>query len=307
MRTAKAIVAGLLIAGMVGLASPRAVDALSVTSLTVTPNAGNFTTFSTTSSGFVVAAGTSATAITIAPGGAVADTVAATRTFSTRYSEILGADATLSSPTTGTRASDYRVQFTVNVGAGVAYTLQLDTRMFGQLTLVDDAGSTSTATAVISAVTGKLGGVTQTNLGLAVGKTQTSTTGVDHDILATNTLTPAAFTGTQSFTLDFTWSASASSNQDEAGVRLGINGTVAALDGTTAENYPGTPARNSTCATFLALGGCLAGGFADGHFVTVLATITSVPGNGVPAPASLLLIGAATIGAGGVAWRRRRA
>jgi hypothetical protein len=310
MRRATVGLAVLAVAAVCALSlflSPPA-EALSVSSLSIAKSAGNFAD-ATDNTGDERSQLASDVAIILGPGGAVADTLGASNTFSTRYFSLLAADADGKgkSVDTGTQTSDYRVTFTVDVGLGVSYTLKLDTKMFGALTLVDDqSGKGKNATAEISDVTGKLGGGTLAGLGLATSNKATTDDGSNMEINQSNTLTIVA-TGTQTFTLDFTWTGRALSNPDEAAVRLGFAGT---LSDVTADDYPGVGSRKANCSpgTMGALGACSGGGFADGHFLTVLVTITDVPGPpGVPGPAPLLLLGLGAVGlGGGVAWRRRR-
>lgn len=70
--------------------------------------------------------------------------------------------------------------------------------------------------------------------------------------------------------LRFTWSGTATSNNDESAIRMGIPGTVA---GVTADDYPGQGGRPAAN---------------DGHFVTVGATSIAAP---EPAPAALVALG----------------
>jgi hypothetical protein len=291
--------AAVLVAGAVALGAAVEAHGLSITSLSIAKNlpgtntsAGNFGDFTVISGATQDQEGKSSVSTPVSPGTPVTDTAGNSLTFSTRYAALLVADRSASSGTadTGTRTSDYRVQFTVNVGTGVTYSLQVDTKLFGALTIVHD--NPGGATASISDVTGKLGGGTEETLGLATSasasNSSANTTNTNTEINKTNTYT-SSFTGTQTFTLDFSWTLRALSQTDEAAIRLGIAGT---LGGISADDYPGTLFPRTISL--------------DGHFLTVLVTITRVPPPSVPMPASLLLVGLGAVGLGGMAWRRRR-
>jgi len=254
----------------------------------------------------------------VSPGGTIPDAFGATRTFTTRYSALLVADSdqngSSNSQTTGTFTASYRISFSVTAGVGVKYTIYVTEKMLGELTAVEDGQGIGNGT--ISNVTGTFsgGGVQSGTLALATGASNTSpavSAGPDADVTISKngTLQVTGLIGTgavQNFTVDFTWTMSASSTTsgnaqgDEAAVRLG-QPALTTLFGTTAGDYPGgtadVPTRSATCTTTAPdFGGC------DGHLVTV--TVTEAP---LPASLSLLGFGLVT-GAGGLwlrRWRRR--
>lgn len=250
----------------------------------------------------------------VTPGGTIPDAIGASRTFTVHYAALLAADKDANgtaTTTTGTRTASYRVSFSVTAGAGVQYVIVVNSKMLGELTAVGDEDGTGNGT--ISNVTGTYTGAgTQTgslNLATATTNTSAGTAGVaaDVSISQNGTLTITGLLGTgaaQNFTLDFTWTMSATSTTagndqgDEAAVRLGQD-ALTTLTGTTAGSYPGgvtdVPSRISTCTTTPPdFGSC------DGHTVTV--SITEVP---APPTLSLLGLGLAA-GGGGIYWRRWR-
>ncbi len=284
-----------------GLA-PRA-EGLTVSGATATKLAGNFaddTDYTDRSYA------TSSVGVVTSPGGPIPDAPGASLSFTTRYVALLVGDGDASSQDgiTGTKTASYRIQFSVTAGAGVQYSLSIDTRLLGELTTVDDnTGKPGAGT--ISNVTGTYvsgGGTTGGTLNLTSNTSLSSETGGDSQFLNTSTFTVFGLTGTggvQNFTLDFTWTMSATSDSnganiaDEAAVRLGQSPPLTTLTGTTAGNYPGDNSRVS-CLGSVDLSSC------DGH--TVRISVNEIP---APASLSLLALGLVT-GGSGVCWRRLR-
>ncbi len=223
-------------------------------------------------------------------GGSVADSLGATVSAKTRYAYTQTADADGSFPgaVDFTATSNYRVVFTVDAGAGTVYDLQIDTARLGALVTRDESGSTATAT--INAVSGSLNGVGNANLGLAGPLSRSSS---DTGVLAVNqgsTLQLLNLTGSNTYTLDFQWTTRTQSNNgilagDEGVALFGLDTRVNTKVGA-ADDYPGTSGRTDPSA--------------DGHFVTVTATVVEV----VPEPSTWIMAAVASLGA--VFFRRRK-
>ncbi len=228
-------------------------------------------------------------------GGSVPDTLASFVTGATRYTSNVAADRPVAFSGGTARATmntDYTVTVTTNAPLTHTYDLVVNTSILGELTLLDDT-SVGNGTAVISDVTGRLNGNVTGGLGLAgIAESFSVGTGVnaaeERNKFAANSINLGSFTGPQSFALRFTFSTEARSPQhalggDEAAVRLGSSGP---LGGANADEYPGpgdVVDRNQSL---------------DGHFVTVIATITAVP-----EPSSALLLLSCLAGCVGI--RRR--
>lgn len=115
-------------------------------------------------------------------------------------------------------------------------------------------------------MTGSVGGSVEAALG--VGALSINQTPQNLDINQTSNFALTGLSGNFQLILDFTWTASAFSNNDEGAVRLGLESSAL---GVSADDYPGPGSR--TLAN-------------DGHFVDVVATVTAVP-----EPSTALLIG----------------
>jgi len=208
-------------------------------------------------------------------GTSVADGIGAVVTGASHYVSNAAADrpvAFTGGTAKATINSDYTINFTVTPGnAAGQYSVVVATNILGELTLLDDL-NTAASTATVSDVTGRLGGVVTSGLGIAgIAQSFSTGTGVndaqERNIAGSNSINLGTFTGTQSFVLRFTFSTSASAPQnvggaDEAAARFGANGP---LSGATADDYPGpgdVVDRNQAL---------------DGHFVNISATMTVVP------------------------------
>jgi hypothetical protein len=250
---------------------PASAGALSITGLTVATSAANTANASGTTGAnrFQIASSVALVGAAPAP---VADTVGASLSFGTRYAALVAADREAGGGTTAETATEaYTITFTVNNPLGGTYRLDIDTSRLGALTLVTDSGGGATAS--LGAVTGTLDGVANASLALAAVGPLTATGGANQGFSQTGSvLSIVASNVTRTFTLGFTWTASASSSQDEAAVRLGISGGLAT---TTADDYPGVGARTPAN---------------DGHFVGVGVTLVAVP-----EPGTLALLAAGLV------------
>lgn len=215
----------------------------------------------------------SATSIVNA-GGSTADSVGNDVSARTRYAQYAWADNT-SGSTTHEPTSDYRVIMHITSVAGTVYDLDIDTTRLGALTLYDDSTFYSTvySSASIGAVTAKVGGFAETALSLDAVTANISPLNVAIN-QASSTFTIAGLEGDFQLVLDFEWTSSVFSNNDEGALRLGLDTSTVAASGVTADDYPGTGAR--TMAD-------------DGHFVDVTATVVTVAGP-VPEPSTGLLL-----------------
>jgi MYXO-CTERM domain-containing protein len=94
----------------------------------------------------------------------------------------------------------------------------------------------------------------------AFGPFSSGTTGTSPFSQSSSTLSITDTALSRTFTLNFTWTGSATSAKDEAAIRMGISGGLTGP--TTADDYPGVGSRT--------IGG-------DGHFVTIGTTIIATP------------------------------
>ncbi len=266
---------------LLALAAPA--HALQITGLSVVLGAGN-TANELSDTGNNRAQIASSVSVVTAPGGPVADTPGSSTSFGTRYASLLAVDRDGPGGGTTSRSatSTYTITFTVDNPTGGTYQIDIDTLRVGALTGVDDdAGGDGTQT--LGAVVGSVDSIVQGNLALAaVGPFTTATTGTATFNQTGTTLTIVDSALSRTFTLDFSWSSSATSSKDEAAIRMG---TAGSLSTTTADDYPGVGPRTAA---------------SDGHFVDVTATYLVVPEPEPVVLATLGLIGLA-IGA-----RRRR-
>lgn len=215
-----------------------------------------------------------------------------------RFSWNVAADTgTSSSAASATLNGNYSVTFSITPdNATQVYSVQIDTSLLGGLTMRDDQSTIdgSGGTANISNLTGNISGgpLGTGTLSLASAASQGGTSnesGVQTVVSKNGVYTISGLQGAQSYTLNFTWTSLASSpstnflaSGDEASARFGDNNPLGGAD---ADNYPGNPSRTQAN---------------DGHFVTVTATITTVPEPSTYAMGIMAGLGAVLFG-----WRRR--
>ena len=245
-----------LVLTLLGAAPPA--RALSVGGITVAPTGANTADFLNGAGANRLQVASAAALLGAAP-GPVADVAGASVSFATRYAQLVAADREAGGGTaTQNAVADYSITFTVDNPLGGVYRVDVDTSRLGALTLVDDGGGG--ASAALGAVTGLVDGVSDAALALPALATLTGGGGGDQGFSQTGaTLSLIDSAPSRTFTLSFSWTASASGSRDEAAVRMGLGG---ALAGVTADDYPG-------------VGGRVAG--ADGHVVNVGVTLLNVP------------------------------
>jgi hypothetical protein len=188
--------------------------------------------------------------------------------------------------TGGTTEIDYEANYTVSfdvvADAGTSWILEIVNRRSGALRIEDDGGSGSVS---LQASTATLNGMLDPALVLPDAGSQ--------DIPGTNIIDQSASTilsgsGSESFELNFTWDAFASSTQgltpgDQIALQLGVDADLLAVD---LISYP-------------RIGGEAPSD--DGHFVNITATVTSVP-----EPTGGAFLACVLAGAGVVVRRRRK-
>jgi hypothetical protein len=253
-------------------------SSVTATAITVTQSNGNSSGGAGIQSLNVINPGTSAI---LAPG--------ATVSASTQYIANIAADRDQigNQTATGQVSVNYTDSFTITPDIATAtYNVIITSSLLGALTGNNDsAGNSSTGAVSITNVAGSLGGTPNPNLALAVaGSGAKPASGTSSaTISGSNLLSLGPFTGTQTLQLTFTWTMSATSNGGaalqtgpEEAVRLGAAGQLAFA---TADDYPGVGSRTQAL---------------DGHFVSIVATVVSVPEPstiGLAAIAGLALIG----------------
>jgi hypothetical protein len=230
------------------------------------------------------------------------DYIGSSATISTVLRAMTGADKDSNTNTTVSTLTqngtvNYTLNFSVaNPGAGRIYDLTIDTRRFGELTILNEStGHGGSATLTLGGITALYSGpgtpVGSNNLAGATLTSPNSNNSSQYITTAVNqsgSVTISGLTGAQAFSIGFSWAQNASSQNagglfnngqgDDGAIRLGRSRTTNA----TAGLYPGFGSRDINL---------------DGHFVDITATITAIP-----EPSSAL----ALTGLAGLAGLRRR-
>jgi hypothetical protein len=228
-------------------------DALSITGLTIAKGGSN-TADLTMNTGQNFMQTTSAVSTTLAPGGAVPDTLGAFSEFITRYAMMVAADRqNTSGNTLASMTSSYSITFTVNNPTGATVRVDIDTLRAGSLTIVTD--STGNAVLTLGAVTGQVNAVTEALLALPSASLTNASSADSPFNQSSTTLSIVTNAVTSNYVLQFDFTSSANSTWDEGAIRMGMTGNVSS---STADDYPGVGSRTQS---------------GDGHFVDVKATI----------------------------------
>ena len=263
---------------LVGLV-PTAALALDITSV-ATGFGGTNSANSITNSGNNRMQVASSTSVVTSPSGPVPDTFGSSITFLARYASLAAADreGPASGFTTTTMTSDYTITFTVVNPTNQPYRVDIDTLRIGAFTTVlDDAGNTTSS---LGAVTGTVDTVANATLALAaLGPVVGTATGDTAINQSSTTLSIFDSALTRTFVLGFTWTASVTSDNLEAAIRLGD--TTGVLNSTTADDYPGVGGLSRTASL-------------DGHFVDVTVTMLPEPHSGALLALGLLGLGMRT-------------
>jgi hypothetical protein len=198
--------------------------------------------------------------------------------FTTRFAQIIAADARLTTPIGISLNSSYTLSFEALCPPG-GYELAVTTRAKGAFTHVDDSlgcGVAGNALSNLSVISGlQSGGTLSGSLGLpdpgGVGPTS-SNVNVPFDLSGTATISGISVGAGVSHTLVFNWSGSCDSQATagtcgaECAVRMGLaadSPLACPTDNISADDYPGVGGRNAAD---------------DGHFVSV--TLNCLCGNG---------------------------
>jgi len=163
--------------------------------------------------------------------------------------------------------ASWSITFTVTANPGVVYDLVVLQELAGAFTFFDD--SPGLAGGSIGELTGTLEGVPHPLLTMPVGADSVANSAATASVpfQRSRLLEIPALVGTQTFTLAFTFDASATSANDQVAVQLGLPGSIAAAA------YPGIGGRTAS---------------SDGHHLSLSTrVIEAVP---VPEPTTLPLV-----------------
>jgi len=226
------------------------------------------------------------------PGTSNADLVGNTVVAQTRYASTQTSDdnGVLAGGADLTATASYEVKFTVTPSVpGETYDLKIDTSRIGAFVLRNEgSGGASNR---LTAVTGTFTGPSQSLNSLPALPGLDSNSTVVQDINQSNTSSIVGLSGAVQYTLSFTWqgvthSANGAVNADESVILMGLDTRISSDVGA-ADDYPGTSGRTNPAG--------------DGHFVTITATVATVP-----EPSTFAIAGIGGIGLGLLAIRRRK-
>jgi len=268
--------------------APLPAGAATISSVTITKNAGNTADFFDDLGGEASAAQST-----------VAVTSSSSSAFDTRYAAVVSADRGGSGSSAGTTTQNFTGNFSITLNvtatAGNTWEMTLQVLRVGAQTIVSDGSGNASVT--LGALTGGetgAGSISSGSLSLAAFPTLNNSTtgGTPSQNTPFSQSTTALLTGlgtgsAQSVVLNFNFTASASSvdpaggsvQGDEAALRMGLN---SALSSFSADDYPGTGGRVM---------------LDDGIMISLLLLTET------PEPNTALLMG---LGLGLLGWHRRR-
>jgi hypothetical protein len=268
--------------------APLPAGAATISSVTITKNAGNTADFFDDAGGEASAAQST-----------VAVTSSSSSAFDTRYAAVVSADRGGSGSSAGTTTQSFTGNFSITLDvtatAGNTWAMTLQVLRVGAQTIISDgSGNASVALGALTGGETGAGSITSGSLSLGALTTLNNSTtgGTPSQNTPFSQTTTAVLSGlgtgfAQSVVLNFNFTASASSvdpaggsvQGDEAALRMGLN---SALSSFTADDYPGTGGRVMVD---------------DGIMIRLLLLTET------PEPNSALLLG---LGLGLLGWRRRR-
>jgi len=255
------------------------VGALTISGVTI--DLGGSNTLDDTSSG---SKGNTSETTIVSPGGTVTDALAASMSAKTRYASNLWAD-NVAADTVVTTTNSYDMSLSVSAGAGTTYDIIIDSLFSGAIQTVDEcflcfgkgAASVSAVEVVINSAVSVPHATSEQLIALGYYSHV-----VEFSETGTSSLT--GLSGTTNLIFNVTWTSTAHTAYDEAGVLLGQD-EAGAPAGVIASAYASlVPPRDMND---------------DGHFLTITANVTSV----IPEPSTALLL---ATGLAILAARRRR-
>jgi subtilisin-like proprotein convertase family protein len=226
-------------------------------------------------------------------GGSAADLVGSAVSGSTRFAWNVTGDTLNTTADTRTLNASYSITFSLVPDQALTYDLQIRTSQNGAWTFLNDATTAGAAGKLsLSDVTGRINNVADANLtlpGLLSGADFSLNPGAPAGTAqegawgGNSTYNLTGLAGGNTYTLNFTFTSRAttpsSTTGDEVSMRYGLSSTLANV---TADDYPGVGAP----------GPAVRNQALDGHFVTIMATVTSVP---EPGTFALLGLGIASL------------
>jgi hypothetical protein len=208
-------------------------------------------------------------------GGSTADVIGNDVIGSTRYASSVSINESGAGASNNDTTTNYRITFTVDGEGAATYDVTIDTTRIGAFTLVSDPGGAD-ASASMSGVTGTSSEAGTGSLDLALLGGLSGAGDQDLEFNQSGQFTITGLTGVTVINLDFTWDSTTFSDQHQAAIRMGLDGTIGAI---TADDYPGVVGTPRPI-----MGN-------DGHFVDITATVTAVPEPGTALLLTMGLIG----------------